>query len=279
MQFILAPVRLATVHPALAHLTIGGVAIMAIAYLIGARLRSARWIFTGDAVLFITTAVTVATLIFGLVSNVVVPWPGGLELWRDIHLWLAVAGTFALALFAILRWRQRRENETINLATLGAMLLIAGAIGATGWIGGEVLVFHSGMAVRAAGDGAFAPPVTSRATAKDFLDAMREARGAWGGITAELGWMLVQHPRDEGFARIAADAERLQLFSNIMAKTKDMTERSVELANEAEQIAAAARKKKLGELARVVGQAGATCAGCHEEERWGSLTDPSRPRV
>jgi hypothetical protein len=269
MQFILHPVRLATIHPLLAHLTLGGTVMFIIAYAIGAQRKSSAWTFTGDATLYVTTAFTVATFVFGLVSNVVVPWPGGIELWRAVHLWVALAATVALVLLSTMRLRQRRRSDAPpSLVTALGILAAAGAIGLVGWIGGEVLVYHSGMAVRAAGDGAFAPPVTSRREASNFLDAMREARGAWGGITAELGWMLVQHPTDEGWERIATDAERMQLFATIMAKEPDMNDRSQEMADEARRIAIAARGHKLSEIARVVGEAGATCAGCHEEERW-----------
>lgn len=269
MQFLMHPVRLATIHPLLAHLTIGGTVIFVIAYLIGAQRKSSAWTFAGDAVLVVTTVFTVGTLIFGLVSNVIVPWPGGIEIWRALHLWLAVAATVALVGLSVVRLRQRRHSDAppSTVMALG-ILAVAGAIAGTGWIGGEVLVYHSGMAVRAAGEGAFAPPVTDRKLATDFLDAMREARGAWGGITAELGWMLVQHPRDDGWARLAGDAERMQLFAEIMAKSPDMDERSRELADEAQRIAVAARAHKLTDVARIVGEAGATCARCHEEERW-----------
>jgi hypothetical protein len=269
MQFILHPVRLATVHPLLAHMTIGGTVIFVLLYLIGAQRRSSAWAFAGDVVLVVTTVFTVGTFLFGLVSNTVVPWPGGIERWRDVHLWLGFAATLALIMMSGVRLRQRRKVEgPPSLLTALGILVAAGGIAVTGWIGGEVLVYHSGMAVRAAGDGAFAPPVTGRDHAVNFLDAMREARGAWGGITAELGWMLVQHPRDEGWDRIAADADRMKLFATIMAKTPDMDDRSNELADEAERIAAAARAHKLTDLAKIVGEAGATCARCHEEERW-----------
>jgi hypothetical protein len=177
-----------------------------------------------------------------------------------------VVATAALVLLSLARLRQRDTPLGAPIALL--VLVTSGAIGITGWIGGEVLVFHSGMAVRAAGDGSFAPPVTDRKWSRNFLDAMREARGAWGGINAELAWMLVQKPRDEGWTRIADDAERMQLFATQMAKTPSMDERSQEMADEGQKIAAAARARKLTEVARLVGETGATCARCHEEERW-----------
>src|SRR5260370_10186386 len=107
MQFLLHPVRLATIHPLLAHLTIGGTVIFVLAYLIGAQRRSTSWTFAGDAVLFVTSIFTVGTLVFGLVSNTIVPWPGGIEIWRDVHLCLAVGATVPLLLAPHLRFRHR----------------------------------------------------------------------------------------------------------------------------------------------------------------------------
>lgn len=267
MQFLLHPVRLYTLHPLLAHFTVGGTAIFVLAYLIGLRTRSTAWTFAGDAVLWITTLFTLATLGFGFVSNTM-PWPGGLELWKAIHMWLATGATAALALLSLVRLRARQKSDGIGVIVGLFMLVSAGAVAITGWIGGEVLVFHSGMAVRAAGLGSLAPPVTDRQTARNFLDAMREARAAWGGVNAELSWMLVQRPDDERWLKIASDGERMKLFAQLMAKTPEMADRSVELADDADKIVEAARKKRLTDLSLAVGQAGATCARCHEEERW-----------
>jgi hypothetical protein len=267
MQFLMHPVRLYTLHPLFAHFTVGGTAIFVLCYLGGLRARSSAWTFAGDAVLWITTVFTLATLAFGFVSGTM-PWPGGLERWKAIHLWLASGATAALVLLALVRLRARQRNGGLSPLLALFMLASAGAIAVTGWIGGEVLVFHSGMAVRAAGEGALAPPVTDRQTARNFLDAMREARAAWGGVNAELAWMLVQRPADDRWAHIEADGARMKLFAQLMAKEPEMSERSIELADDADKIVAAARKKRLTDLSLAVGEASATCARCHEEERW-----------
>jgi hypothetical protein len=267
MQFLLHPVRLATIHPLLAHFTVGGTALFILAYAIGVWKKSAAWTFAGDAILWLTTLFTVGTLAFGMVSNYVVAWPGGLETWRAIHLWLAFLATAILLVVAVAR--ARRWQASPSLAVTLGMLLAASGVAVTGWIGGEVLVFHSGMAVRAAGHGSLAPPVSDRKWSKDFLDAMREARGGWGGINAELSWMLVQQPTSDAWTRLIDDAERMELFATQMAKFPSMGERSNELADEARKIQAAARSRKLGDVAKLVGDTGATCAACHEEERWG----------
>src|SRR6185312_16969025 len=107
-------------------------------------------------------------------------WPGGIESWRWTHLGFGIATTVLLATLAVLRLAFRRSDVPARAPVFAAAIIVAGVAAFTGWIGGEVLVFHSGMAVRAAGDGAFAPPVTDRRVSRNFLDAMREARGAWG---------------------------------------------------------------------------------------------------
>jgi len=269
-------VRLATIHPALAHFTIGGLPLIIIAYALAMWRRSSAWTFVGDAALVVTAALTLGTGIFGLVSNAVVPWPGGIETWRWLHLGCGVTTTVLLALFAA--WRLvKRSDAATGRGTLAAALAVAGVAGLTGWIGGEVLVFHAGMAVRAAGDGAFAPPVRdSDARPKDFLDAMRQARASWGSINTRLAWMLVQHPRDEDFRRIELDARRMQAVCKVMADEGAKDKRNADvlasmsqtLGGDASDIEEAAQKKSLQDIAKAVGEASGHCADCHEQLRW-----------
>src|SRR6476619_5670033 len=136
-------IRLATIHPLLVHFTIGGLPLVVIAYAMTARQRSQSWTAIGDAALFVTALLTLGTGTFGLVSNAVVPWPGGPELWRWLHLALGGTLTLALASFAVVRVFRRRLGPT-GVGTLLAALFVAGIAGATGWIGGEVLVFPGG---------------------------------------------------------------------------------------------------------------------------------------
>ncbi|MCU1280935.1 MAG: hypothetical protein JWM53_4481 [bacterium] len=269
-------VRLATIHPALAHFTIGGLPLIVIAYALAVWRRSSAWTFAGDAALVVTAALTLGTGIFGLVSNAVVPWPGGIEPWRWLHLGFGLATTVLLALLGAVRIVVRSEAPS-GRATLAAALAVAGIAVFTGWIGGEVLVFHAGMAVRAAGDGAFAPPVRdTSARPKDFLDAMRQARASWGAINTRLAWMLVQHPRDEDFRRIELDARRMQEVCKVMADegVKDarnatiLASMSQTLGGDASDIEEAAQKKSLQDIAKAVGEASGHCADCHQQVRW-----------
>ena len=270
-------VRLATVHPALAHFTVGGLPLIVIAYAIAVWRRSPAWTLVGDAALVVTAALTLATLAFGLVSNAVVPWPGGIEAWRWIHLGFGIGTTVLLVGLAALRLAFRSPDRAAPAGVLVAALVVAAVAGFTGWVGGEVLVFHSGMAVRAAGDGALAPPVRdTTAKPKDFLDAMRQVRARWGAINARLAWMLVQHPRDEDFAQIEHDARRMEELTGAMAdfgahrpKVGDtLASMAQTLGGDADDIAEAAKKKSLQDLAHAIGETSGHCADCHEETRW-----------
>lgn len=270
-------VRLATIHPALTHFTIGGLPLIVIAYAIAVWRRSPAWTLVGDAALVVTAALTLGTGVFGLVSNAVVPWPGGIEAWRWIHLGFGVATTTLLAALAVLRLVFRRADGPISPALLGCVVIVAGVAAFTGWVGGEVLVFHSGMAVRAAADGALAPPLfDSTKRPKDFLGAMRQVRAAWGGINTRLASMLVQHPRDEDFARIEHDARRMEQLTKVMAdegakngKAADvLASMSQTLGGDADDIAEAAKKKSLQDIAHALGEMSGHCADCHEQVRW-----------
>jgi hypothetical protein len=268
-------VRLATIHPLLAHFTLGGLPLVLVAYFVAVRRRSPAWTLVGDAALILTATLTLGTGAMGLLSNAIVPWPGGIESWRWLHLGFGIATTVLLATLALVRLLRR--DSFARAPTLLAALGIAAVAGITGWIGGEVLVFHAGMAVRAAGDGALAPPVIdSDTTPHDFLTAMRQTRAAWGSINTRLASMLVQHPRDEDFARIIFDAKRMQALTQVMsnegAKDREhgdtLAMMATTLGGDAGDIEAAARKKSLQDLAEAVGQASSHCADCHEETRW-----------
>jgi hypothetical protein len=270
---MLAPVRLATIHPLTAHLTIGGLPLTLVAYAISARRRSTEWALVGDAALVLTAAATLVTLTFGLVSDAVVPWPGGLERWRILHLTAGIAATVALAVLAALRLRGWGRRSAASRGLFVAVLAIAGLAGFTGWIGGEVLVFHSGMAVRAAGEGVLAPPTDAHAPG-GFLDAMRGVRASWGAITARLAWMVVQRPRAEDFAQIERYAQRMRQLAEYMAdhppaRARDtVASMSMVLAGDAIEIADAARDKKLEDLTKALGETSGHCASCHQQARW-----------
>ncbi len=258
--------RVATVHPALAHITIGGVVIIALAYLVGVWRREARWSFAGDVALLVVAPLSLATAGMGLVSDAVVPWPGGLETFRLVHLLVGLSSASGLLLLGVVRWRRRLQS--VGVATTVAAVTVAAMVAVTGWIGGEVLVFHSGMAVRAAGDGALSPPLVGDHAGPGFLGAMREARAGWGGVHGELAWMLVHQPRNESFVRILDDAERLSTAAHTMAQSDDVAELARTLQANAAKISFAARAKDLAGIARALGETDVTCARCHAESRW-----------
>jgi cytochrome c556 len=159
---------------------------------------------------------------------------------------------------------------------LAAALVVAAVAGFTGWVGGEVLVFHAGMAVRAAGDGALAPPTSSRTTARDFLDAMRQVRARWAAIETHLAWMLVHQPRDAEFAAVEDDARQMAVLARAMADFgareprhgDTLASMAQTLAGDADDLADAAKKKSLQDLATALGETSGHCADCHEETRW-----------
>ncbi|MFI5288686.1 MAG: DUF2231 domain-containing protein [Polyangia bacterium] len=272
---MLTVVRLVTIHPVLTHFTIGGLPLIVIGYAIAVWRRSPAWTLVGDAALVVTAVLTLFTFAFGLVSNFVLPWPGGIAIWRWVHLGFGVATTVALVTFAALRLRYRRPGVAAHASALVGVVIVAGLILFTGWVGGEVLVYHSGMAVGAAADGALALPV-GHSEPKDFLGAMRQVRGSWASIETQLAWMLVHHPRDQGFSRIEADARRLGELTGRMvdfgAKAPHSADTLVALAEalggDADDIAEAAKDKSLQKLAHAVGEASSTCADCHEAVRW-----------
>ncbi len=204
--------RLETVHPLLVHCTVGALPLLLIAYGVAFFQRSARWTFVGDVVLIVTAALTLFTTAFGLVSNALVQWPGGLGTWRYLHLGLGIASTVLLVGFAIGRLVARRREQLEHTAGGAFLLAILTTllVGSAGWIGGEVLVYHAGMAVRAAGDGALAPPVLrEQSNPKDLMDGMGRIRASFASADVTLAMMMVHHPSHAGFRRVATNAQDL----------------------------------------------------------------------
>lgn len=198
-------VRLETVHPILVHFTLGALPFLLLAYAVAARRRSAAWTFAGDTLLFFTAAITLATVAFGLVSNAVVDWPGGLSTWRWLHLGLGAFTALSLLVLAVARALRRRKHP-VGRAFAGMLIASLGGL-VTGWIGGELLVFRSGMAVEAAAGGALAPPLTSRSPRPgDVTGAMHDLRASWAAATAELASMVVHDPDAREYAAVERHA-------------------------------------------------------------------------
>lgn len=292
-------IRLVTVHPALVHFTIGALPLIVLAYLLAAVRRSPRWTFVGDAALFVTTAITLLTTTFGVVSFVVVGWPGGLGAWPWLHLGFGAAATTLLIVLSIYRLRARRHEGHSGAFTLASSLVTGAAILVAGWIGGEVLVFRAGIAVSGAGDGALAPSVW-RASAEpdDLLDAMGRLRAAWAGVQTELARMTVVHPSPAGFGAVGRDARELERVAKWMQHYGERTAvagvgpmtasrrddasaefahhvrtMSVELASRATVVREAAQGRDLDALALAVGDLSEECSHCHRELRWKHHTE------
>ncbi len=208
------PIRLVTVHPLFTHFTLGAMPLLVVAYAAAALLRSERWAFAADVILVVTALLTVVTVAFGLVSNWVLDWPGGIGAWRWVHLGAgAASGAFLLALAAV-RVRARRVRPDASGATFAAAATIAVLVGFTSWVGGELLVYRAGMGVRAAADGALAPPLGGAGAApRDFMDAMGLLRSSWSVVHTEVATMIVDGPSDERFHTVAAAAARMRALA------------------------------------------------------------------
>ena len=196
-------IRLVTVHPFLVHFTIGILPVMVLGYAAAVWFKSERWSFVGDAATVACAGITLLTMSFGLISNFYLRWPGGLWFWHYLHMGLGIGSTLALVIFATIRLMTRqRVGSLTGTGALIASIFVSILIAATGWIGGEILVYTSGMAVQAAGNGAFAPiGMSGTGTPVDFPDAMGRTRAAWASITTQVGEMIVQHPSDAAFPR------------------------------------------------------------------------------
>ena len=296
-------VRLITIHPALVHFSLGTLPLLIFAYFMAMKRRSGRWSFVGDALLFFTALVTLATAAFGLVSFVAIDWPGGLALWRWLHLALGALTGALLIVFAAVRLRARRNGEPSGAGAFGASAVVGVVALFTGWIGGEALVFHSGVAVSAAAEGALAPPWASRhAPPSGLEDAMYQLRGHWASATVEVGKMLVLHPTQERFDRLAADAGRIvELAQWLQTRSvesgggghdgeaehqhaehrgEQMRRMAASLGSEAQDLLDAANERRTAAAAASLGRVAAGCVSCHEALRWradAESTAASRP--
>jgi uncharacterized membrane protein len=276
-------IRATTVHPALVHVTLGVLPVIVAAYAVAVSRRSERWSFAGDVALWVGAVFTVATAASGLVANALLPWPGGLATWRWLHLGAAVASAAVYLGLAAVRLRDFRRGIAAGRATLAAAIVLAAMLGVTGWIGGEVLVFHSGMAVTAAAHGALAPTL-SRASEPpaDLDEAMGQLRGSWAEASTAYFLMLVEHPTADGYARIATAARNLARLGawlesegprlagehggpEVAATVEQMAGIFRERAGQLEQAAAAERWSG---VTQALGALTSTCAGCHEAARW-----------
>jgi uncharacterized membrane protein/cytochrome c556 len=294
-------IRLVTVHPVFVHFTVGILPVIVFAYAVALWFKSERWSFVGDVATAVCAAITLLTMSFGLISNFYLLWPGGLWFWHYLHMGFGIGSTAALVIFAASRLIMRQRGAALSGAgALAASVFLSILIGATGWIGGEILVYTSGMAVQAAGNGAFAPVgMGGTGTPANFPDAMGRTRAAWASITTQVAEMIVHHPSDAAFLAVAEDAQRLQRVANwisteapkrmpgankpmnsssiagqsqtieaTMTRGQMMARMGAQLEDDAQTVAQSARRKDLKQLAKEVGTTSELCAGCHEELRW-----------
>jgi uncharacterized membrane protein len=277
-------IRLVTVHPALVHFTIGALPIIVLSYGLAWLRRSERWTFAGDVALFVTAILTLFVAGFGLVSYLVLDWPGGLGPWPLLHLIFGLATASLLAGFALSRARARRQRAASGGKALSAAAAIAVIALFTGWIGGEVLVFRSGIAVLAAADGALAPPPWRAAVGDpdDLHDAMERLRGHWAVTETEIARMLVAAPSEERFDAVAHHAGHMRRVGQWMVRQGEGAAEPIADGGFAAELSAMARvfddraravqeRARAGDiagLAAAAGEVSTSCASCHLHLRW-----------
>jgi hypothetical protein len=88
---------------------------------------------------------------------------------------------------------------------------IAVVAGYTGWIGGELLVYHSGMAVEAAAEGCSSPPLARvECNPLNLTEAMDELRSSWAAVDTSLAYMVIQKPDSRRFDHVLVEARLLE---------------------------------------------------------------------
>jgi uncharacterized membrane protein/mono/diheme cytochrome c family protein len=288
-------VRLVTVHPAWVHVTLGLIPLFVLAYWVAAVKASERWTLVGDVALALCAAVTCVTFGFGLVSNFELNWPGGLERWRWLHLGGGAATLVTLVVLAGARLRARRRGvQTSSFGAAGFSILVAAVAGYTGWIGGELLVYHAGMAVEAAADGALAPPVPSgvQGNPKGLMSGMGAIRASWAEVETSLAYTLVHHPEARQWTSIGVGARRLEglaawLQTPEVAREikEDGASQSGEpsppgraraefiheankLQHAASSVRVASDRHDVAAVSAGAGQVQSVCVGCHAALRW-----------
>ncbi|MBI3181075.1 MAG: hypothetical protein HYZ28_02915 [Myxococcales bacterium] len=299
--------RWTTLHPALVHLPLGILPLAALAYAMAVVRRSERWTFAADMALFIGAGGTVLAAGFGLVAYLVLDWPSGWAPWPVIHLALGASSTAAVVSAAVFRGltRRRRMVASRGLAAISFLLVLAAA--GTGWVGGEVLVFHGGAAVRAAGDGLLAPPVTwPEGPPSSVADAMGRLRSTWAANNGALTRVLVDRPTEPRFREVAENARLIQQLARwLMREGPELTGvGGAGFDDEEEEVGAERRRHGRGATAREhlrqmagdllararsledaalhqdvlevmhrQGELTAACAGCHQHLRWNRERD------
>lgn len=289
--------RLLTLHPAAVHLPIGILVLSAALYVIAAARRSERWTFSADIAVAFGALTALLSAGLGLLSWYRLEWPGGLGDWPNLHLAFGSA-TVALSLgLAVYRFVRRR---TVQVARWGAASVAVGLALVTlltGWIGGEVLVFHSGIAVKGAAGGALAPSLTwAEGKPRGIHDAMWRLRGAWARVVTESASSVVEEPTPQRFREIEEAASHIQAVAQwLVEREKEDSsialhthgvggagqdahgesvsdasglQMSEHLVDDARALGSAARAQDIEDVMRAVGRVTQSCADCHQRFRW-----------
>src|SRR5262249_15957315 len=162
-----------------------------------------------------------------------------------------------------------------NAWAMGALAVTVLAL-LTGYIGGEVLVFHAGMGVKAAAEGALAPPLAAnRADPTSMMDAMHRLRPLWAASTGLAPEATTRAPTPEDFAQIGDASERMQQLASWVsdwalehpkddeAQKPALHELATNLQHEAAGLQRAAAASDLQATLTALGRTSGACADCH----------------
>lgn len=285
--------RWTTLHPALVSLSLGLLPFAALSYLLAYRRRSERWTNVADLAALVGAAGAALGAVSGLIAHFSLKWPGGLAPWPALHLSTGLLTALCAIAFAALRSvRRKRQLVATRGWAMGAVAVALLGAG-TGWVGGTVLVFHAGAAVKAAGYGSLAPPWGRREEPPENLrQAMGWLRGDWASAIAQVSQMVVDQATEPGFRDLAASAQRIQEVSLWLtrqgASSLELEQLEAEelfqevsghLLSHARNLEDAALHQDFQGVVHALSDLTAACANCHEQLRSveGKERVPRRP--
>lgn len=288
-------IRITTVHPALVHLPLGILFLAVVLYVIAAARHSERWTFAADVAAWFGAATALLAGIFGFVSYYTVEWPGGLEPWPQLHLGMGVATVVLSAAFALTRAWRRRKSPVVGAGWAAGAVALGLVAAFTGYVGGEVLVFHAGMAVQGAARGSLAPSLSwPGSPPEDVEDAMGRLRGAFAAASTTHQHILVEHPTEEQFREVARAAGHMQEVARWLEQQHESEDEQAPHGAEAGTGGSGGEHENHAHLARMagplldasraleeaaqahdvpgmshaLGDTMAACASCHTHLRW-----------
>ena len=286
--------RITTLHPAVVHLPLGILPWIVVAYALAAAKRSERWMFVADASLIFLVVTALASGALGYLAFFTLSWPGGLGPWPIVHLILGTATTLGALVLGALRLRSvrsaaRQGGMPRNLRPIATRWMLSSlaltVLGlSTGYIGGEVLVFHAGMAVKATGNGALAPPLERSDDAPgSLMETMHRLRPLWASSVTLTARAVVERPQAIDFATLADNARRMQKLARWLqdwggrsgggehAEHHDrarIAQLAAAFGESAEQLEHSAKRTDLQGSIEALGGVSVACAHCHQDQRW-----------